>query len=192
MNRPFYKSDKWTLAPGESITVARTADFLVCLDADAEFNIQIDNSPETEFAKGLTYSTTGEFTSVRIVNPSALAITVKMGFGRGGIRDGRMILEGVSIKTEERRGTWSFIGDPIIDTKEEIALPLTAKKLMINAWQYGPYPDEELLIYVNDMPVAFHTLKVNEMVELTDVERLHLQTFGNTMRANIAGFSYVV
>jgi hypothetical protein len=87
--KPMYAADEWKIPAGGYVQVNRTADFLSCLEADAAFRIQIGDAPETDFEKGLTFSAPDDFHKIRIINEGGEDISVKMAFGRGGIRDGR-------------------------------------------------------------------------------------------------------
>ncbi|WP_321363542.1 hypothetical protein [uncultured Celeribacter sp.] len=99
--KPFYQESTWTLAPGQSHNVPRRSDFLSCLEATKPFKVQIGEAPETGFQKGLTYTSEADFDSVRIINPTDETIIVTLGFGRGGVRDGRFAALG-AIETREK------------------------------------------------------------------------------------------
>lgn len=104
--KPFYKAETLVIAAGDSRTVQRVSNFITCLEATADFRIQIDNTPETDFQKGLTFNTDIEFNEVRFVNNGADELTIRIGFGRGGVRDGRLVLAGSYIETREVAKKW--------------------------------------------------------------------------------------
>lgn len=134
MTNPFFKSEQITIAAGNSRTVQRVASFITCLEASADFRIQIDNSPETDFQKGLTFNSDQAFGEVRIVNNGAEELTLTMGFGRGGIRDGRLILAGASLETTTPSTTWQVPESPNRDaTYNNVALPQGSTKVLASA-----------------------------------------------------------
>lgn len=96
---PNYSTGKWSIPANGMVIVHRQAAFLVCLDASDRFQIAFDNSPETDFQKGLTFRPSEMFSAVRLVNPTNAEITVELGFGRGGVDDNRLVLQGdVAVK----------------------------------------------------------------------------------------------
>lgn len=101
MQTPSYKTFEYTIPVGESVQIARYADFITCLDATAKFKISFDQQPETEFESGLTYNPDHAIKRVEIINTSGSDNTVKMGFGIGGIQDSRLTI-GNAIVTEEK------------------------------------------------------------------------------------------
>ncbi|NVK16707.1 MAG: hypothetical protein HWE35_21250 [Rhodobacteraceae bacterium] len=97
---PQYKSDKWSIPAGERLEVARPGEFLVCLEASGPFKIAFDQSgTETDFEAGLSFKVPQGFQRIRIYNPNTAAISVRLGFGRGELRDARLVLDG-AVKTE--------------------------------------------------------------------------------------------
>ncbi len=97
-NTPQYQANTWEVPAGGFLEVARSADFLVCLEASSPFKIAFDQSPETNFEAGLSFHVPMGFHRIRLRNPNAGAISVRLGFGRGDLRDARLVLEG-SIQT---------------------------------------------------------------------------------------------
>ncbi|KXF89951.1 hypothetical protein [Phaeobacter inhibens] len=191
MAKPFYKSDQWNLAAGESVTVVRTADFLACLDADAAFDIQIDNSPETEFAKGLTYTAPQNFSEVRIVNNSDSSNRIKMGFGRGGVRDGRTVFAGGGLVTKPSRGTWQLVYQPgggmASTTKKVVPLPGGTAKVLIHS-QGGSNPD--LRIYLDGSVLPAYRLKADQTLELECSGEIGIATVSGFGQSVVQAYVY--
>ncbi|MEY8798944.1 hypothetical protein AB9K35_01250 [Leisingera sp. XS_AS12] len=96
---PQYQADTWKIGAGESLEIARAAEFLVCLEASAPFKITFDHGTKTNFEAGLSFKVPGGFSHVRIENPGASEISVRLGFGRGDLRDARLVLDG-AVHTE--------------------------------------------------------------------------------------------
>lgn len=96
--QPQYRSDQWTVPAGGRIEVARAGEFLVCLEASSPFEIAFDHGSETGFEAGLAFKVPDGFQRVRIYNPNAGDIVVRLGFGRGDLRDARLVVQG-SVKT---------------------------------------------------------------------------------------------
>ena len=113
MTRPSYAADTWTLQPGEAFDVHRYADFLVCLEALAPFEIAFDAGPATGFEKGLTYETNTPFAKVRIINTHTAAQAIRLGFGAGGINDSRLSLTG-AVNTRPQGAEILSTGAPVI------------------------------------------------------------------------------
>jgi len=193
--KPFYKSDTWTLQPGQGITISRSADFLACFEADAEFTLQIDNSPETSFAKGLTFEAQTPFLEVRIFNNTAHTNTITLGFGRGGIRDNRLVLEGASIASVQPAGEvfevrqtsagrqwvhWTektFIQgsrDPftgLVDDFETFPDDRTFNKIAIHNQQTSGA--QACTVYINGFSGPMHRISVGATVIIDDAESIN-------------------
>lgn len=132
--KPFYKAETLVIAAGDSRTVQRVSNFITCLEATADFRIQIDNTPETDFQKGLTFNTDIEFNEVRFVNNGAEELTITIGFGRGGVRDGRLILAGASLETTATSTSWQVPASPNRDaTYNNVSLPQGSTKVLASA-----------------------------------------------------------
>lgn len=98
---PQYQADTWTVPANGYLSVARTAEFLICLEATAPFKITFDNGAETNFEQGLTYRVQDQFSQIRLYNPHGQDISVRLGFGRGDITDARLVVSGsVEVETE--------------------------------------------------------------------------------------------
>ncbi|QIE44457.1 hypothetical protein G5B38_02340 [Pseudohalocynthiibacter aestuariivivens] len=91
---PQYSEFTYDLAAGASVEISRVASFVVCLAATGPFHIGFDQSPMSEFRQGLTFSPDTDFGKTRIENRGNEAISVTLGFGRGGIADARLVLSG--------------------------------------------------------------------------------------------------
>jgi len=91
---PRYRVFDYTLAAGAIETIHRTGTTLICLSADARFDIAFDDGPFTTFEKGLSYKAQVQFQKVRIRNQGTGAIKVELGFASGGISDSRLSLSG--------------------------------------------------------------------------------------------------
>lgn len=91
---PQFAVYKYTLQPGQGVTITALADFVTCLSSTTAFDIQFDGSPETTFQSGLSYDSPNLIKQTRIANNSDAAIVVEMGFGTGGIKDSRLALTG--------------------------------------------------------------------------------------------------
>jgi len=88
-----YKTFTFTVQPGAILAVNRNADFVTCFDANAAFVASFDANPEFDFEKGLTIEPDVEFKQVKIRNLSSTdELVVKLGFGRGNVRDSRLVL----------------------------------------------------------------------------------------------------
>lgn len=92
--RPTYATRSFTVPAGGSVEIYRQASFLTCLEANGEFEVSFDNAPRVEFEQGLTFRTPGGFDRLQIINPNASALTVRMGFGKGDVRDARLTIGG--------------------------------------------------------------------------------------------------
>ncbi|MCG7622730.1 MULTISPECIES: hypothetical protein [unclassified Epibacterium] len=96
---PQYQANTWTVPAGGRLEVARQAEFLICLEATAPFKIAFDNGTETNFEQGLTFTVKNQFNRIRIYNPHAQDISVRLGFGRGDVTDARLVVSG-SVEVE--------------------------------------------------------------------------------------------
>lgn len=94
MNTPRYRVFNYSLAAGAIETIHRMGTTLICLSADARFEIAFDDGPFTTFEKGLSYKAQQEFHKVRVKNEGTGAINVELGFASGGISDSRLSLSG--------------------------------------------------------------------------------------------------
>ncbi|AVW90982.1 hypothetical protein [Celeribacter baekdonensis] len=101
MAAPTYATRTYTVPAGGSLQIARMSDFLTALEASAPFKVSFDNQPRTDFEAGLTYNTENGFQLVEIINEDVTALTVKLGFGRGDIKDSRLTLGAATINTRE-------------------------------------------------------------------------------------------
>lgn len=97
---PQYQANTWTVPAGGRLEVARTAEFLICLEATAPFKISFDNGSETNFEQGLTFTVKNQFSRIRLYNPHPQDISVRLGFGRGDVTDARLVVSGtVEVET---------------------------------------------------------------------------------------------
>ncbi len=101
MAAPTYATRDYKIQAGGSIQIARMSDFLTALEASAPFKVSFDNQPRTDFEAGLTYNTENGFQLVEIINEHETELTVKLGFGRGDIKDSRLTLGAATINTRE-------------------------------------------------------------------------------------------
>jgi hypothetical protein len=96
-----YKTDQWTIAPFGTVTVNRTGEFLTCLDATDTFRIRLSDAPETDFEKGITFTSDVPFHKVDLINPTDAPLVVTIAIGRGSVRDARFVVAG-AISTREQ------------------------------------------------------------------------------------------
>jgi len=89
-----YATRQFTIPAGGSAEMVRNANFITVLEANAPFKVSFDNGPSSDLETGLTLRTVSEFHRVELINPSAAELTVKVGLGRGDIRDARLVLSG--------------------------------------------------------------------------------------------------
>ncbi|PRZ48007.1 hypothetical protein [Tritonibacter scottomollicae] len=98
---PQYQANTWTVPANGILEVARSAEFLICLEATAPFKITFDQGVETNFEQGLSFRVLNEFRQIRIRNPNAQDISIRLGFGRGDVTDARLVVSGsVEVETE--------------------------------------------------------------------------------------------
>lgn len=96
MMKPNYKTFEFTVPAGGMHEMFRETEFLVCLNADAEFQLQIDGGSKFDFEAGLGFeSHNGSFKRMEFLNPGAQAIKIKVGLGKGGVRDARQTIANV-------------------------------------------------------------------------------------------------
>lgn len=112
---PEYQEYTWTIGAGESLEFSRAAEFLVCLEASAPFKITFDHGTKTNFEAGLSFKVPQGFQHIRLENQNGAAISVRLGFGRGDLRDARLVLEG-SIPTEA-------VSAPVFDAPGPVSVP---------------------------------------------------------------------
>ncbi len=111
----------FTLDPGDEMTISRTSDFLMCLEASNTFKVAFDDASDwDDFLGGLTFRPLAGFNKVSIYNPTAAAVSVKLGFGKGDVKDARLNLSG-SITTIpdalSLAASWYFIDIPMGDRR---------------------------------------------------------------------------
>lgn len=124
-NAPQYQANTWTVPAGGRLEVARSAEFLICLEATAPFKISFDNGTETNFEQGLSFRVRNEFHRVRIYNPNAQDISVRLGFGRGDVTDARLVVSG-SVQVETAAPS-------VIDTSAPITAAAGASVQVVGA-----------------------------------------------------------
>ena len=90
MSNPNYTELEYAIGAGEHVTIARQANFVVCLSATTDFKIAFGNAPETEFAQGLSFNSDVTMDTVRLYNHHAQDLVVRLGMGRGGVADNRV------------------------------------------------------------------------------------------------------
>lgn len=110
MTKPTYKTYTYMVEPGQTEVVHRAASFLICLDASGPFKIMFDDGAESDFEHGLTFR--GEFERVHMINTSTETLVVKIGMGRGDIRDSRFVLPG-QVETRATPPNGFRTGDPV-------------------------------------------------------------------------------
>lgn len=115
---------EYAIAAGESVTIATYATYIHCLASTARFKLQIDAGAEVDWEAGLGYRTdAGHFDQVRIVNPSAAVLTVKMSLGAGQIDDRRLgLAEPVKIDAPD-----------VLATASDVLVPAGASALVLAA-----------------------------------------------------------
>ena len=85
---PQLKRYTYTIEPTHGVTIHHIATEVRCMSATASFQLQLGDSPETEFATAIKYtSKNGTFSKVRIRNDNDFPITVTLAFAVGGIED---------------------------------------------------------------------------------------------------------
>lgn len=136
MQQPNFATRQFTIGIDGDVSIERSADFLVCLAATGAFKISIDENPLSEFEKGLTYRSPAGFKRVRIVNTSGATLTVKMGFGKGGIQDNRLSISG-EINTSEAMPDTLTTGNPVTVADASAQLiaasnPLRRELMLVN------------------------------------------------------------
>ena len=93
-----YKDFEYTLAAGEAVPIVRAGNSIICLEAPEPFRISVGDAsgmrPESNFEQGLALGFSDGFDRVTIRNPNAGAITVRIGFAIGDVRDARFIASG--------------------------------------------------------------------------------------------------
>lgn len=87
-----YSISEYPVAPGDGLTINKTAGYVRCLEASGPFKISLNNGERADFEAGLGVE--ADFTKVRIENPGTSVITVKLGFADRKIDDSRMVLSG--------------------------------------------------------------------------------------------------
>ena len=96
-----YAIRSYTLGAGEVVRIDRHSGFLACLASTDVFKVAFDDGEENDFEAGITYSPIEGFRSVQIRNDGASTNTVKLGFGKGNIKDARLNLAGSIANREE-------------------------------------------------------------------------------------------
>lgn len=122
---PQYQADTWTVPANGFLSVARSAEFLICLEATAPFKITFDNGAQTNFEQGLTYRVQDQFHQIRLYNPNNQDISVRLGFGRGDITDARLVVSG-SVEVETT-------APGVIDTLDVLSLGGLSSSLVFGA-----------------------------------------------------------
>ena len=97
-NKPTYATRDFTIPANGSVEAARVSSVLTILQADAPFRVSFDNGPLSDMEQGLTMRE--PFSRVELVNETGTDINVKLGFGKGDIRDSRLSFAG-QIGTKE-------------------------------------------------------------------------------------------
>lgn len=93
---------EYTLGAGDEITIARTSDFLMCLEATDTFKVAFDGDSDwDDFLAGLTFKPLTGFNKVSIYNDTGASNTIKLGFGKGDVKDSRLTLSGSITNREE-------------------------------------------------------------------------------------------
>ena len=96
-----YAIRSYTLGAGEVVRIDRHSGFLACLASTDVFKVAFDDGEENDFEAGITYSPIEGFRSVQIRNDGASTNTIKLGFGKGNIKDARLNLAGSITNREE-------------------------------------------------------------------------------------------
>lgn len=98
-SHPHYRDYSYDIPPGGTVQIDGASEFITCLAATLPFKISFDDAPRTNFAEGLSYDAQVAFNRVRIDNDNDTSITVKVGLGRGGIKDTRFVATGSIMTT---------------------------------------------------------------------------------------------
>lgn len=95
-----YKTFTYTVPAGGTIGINRRAGYLICLEADAAFQVQFDNGEISDFEAGLTYDGPGRFNQVRLIETSGSDNTIKVAIGDGSVKDSRQSIS-TTVATQE-------------------------------------------------------------------------------------------
>lgn len=108
-----YATRVFTIPAGGSAEMVRNANFITVLEANAPFEVSFDNGPRSDLETGLTLRTVSEFHRFELINPGADEIRVKVGLGRGDIRDARLVLSG-AISSKSLSPNAFYTGAPVV------------------------------------------------------------------------------
>lgn len=84
-------------------------DFLACLSASAGLKMHFDDGAPFDFAQGLVVEPDVPFRSFTMRNDNPADITVEMAWGRGGVRDARLVFAGAIATKEEASATYEAL-----------------------------------------------------------------------------------
>lgn len=87
-NKPTCATRDFTIPANASVEVVRVSNFLTILQADVAFKVSFDNGPRSDMEQDLTMR--DPFERVELINESGTPINVRLGFGKGDIRDSRL------------------------------------------------------------------------------------------------------
>ena len=90
---PQYTSFTRTVLPGESEPVHRQGNFVIALESELPFRVGVDHQPLSDFERGLSFNTPVTFDVIWLHNPTSSPLTIKVGIGKGSIRDSRLSLD---------------------------------------------------------------------------------------------------
>lgn len=122
--KPTYAVRSFTIPANGSVEAIRDADFITCLEASAAFKMSLDNAPRVDFEAGLTLTTVSGFKRIEMINPTGDALTVKVGFGKGDVKDARLTLSGaVNTRVDAPGG---FVTGPMISAADAATTALKA------------------------------------------------------------------
>ena len=137
MTKPTFRTYDVIVEPGATDVINRAASFLSCLEASHRFQIMFDDGTACDFEQGLTFRQGSDFKQVQITNPSATdTLTVKLGLGRGDIRDSRLSLTG-QVDSRQKSPDVLGTGAPVTATDANTtelaaANPLRREILVVN------------------------------------------------------------
>lgn len=90
---PQYTTFTRTIEAGGHSHIARQGDFIAVLEAELPFRIGLDDQPMSSFERGISFRAPTLFNKIRLENPHAAPLKVRVGVGKGNLRDARLSLD---------------------------------------------------------------------------------------------------
>lgn len=90
---PQYTTFTRTIEAGGHSHIGRQGDFIVALEAELPFRVGLDDQPISDFERGISFKAPMVFNKIRLENPNATPLKVRVGVGKGNLRDARLSLD---------------------------------------------------------------------------------------------------